>query len=90
MTDSNTNRLTRIESKLTRMMLSLGLDMDGNPSGLMPMDRPTADMLVAVLSDTLAYLDADPDCDIDERLYLQLETAYNRCLDMRRLRWKTS
>jgi hypothetical protein len=86
------NRLTRIESKLTRLMLGLGMDHEGNPAkGSLVLDKALADRVLDTLD---AYLD-----ELDKRdgvtflprpEYVAAETLYNQLLSVSEARWPTN
>lgn len=88
MADSNTHRLQRIESKLTRMMLAAGLDAEGNPDGAVSLTRQQFDDVVSVLDSYLQFMD-DHDCKDDAR-YNEAVAIYNDAVSIRNARWKTN
>lgn len=86
---SNKDRLVRVESKLTRLMLGMGFDSEGNPaSDLLVVDKQTTTEIIDTLDLYLKMMDNLPDQtkEIDEQ-YSKGEALYNRLIDARRGRW---
>ena len=53
--NSNQNRLVRIESKITRICHALGLDSDGNPSGLLVLSLAETNDVIAAMEDACEW-----------------------------------
>lgn len=90
MTQSTETRLNRIESKLTRLMLGLGMDTEGNPAvGSLVIDKKLTDELLETLDSYLLMIDNQGTITSDEadEKFSQVEALYNKLVDIRGGRW---
>lgn len=83
------NRLQRIESKLTRTMLSLGLDSEGNPQGAVSVPKDQFDDIIAALDMYLTLMDT-PTQQTDDAKYNSATALYNALIDLRSARWRNN
>jgi hypothetical protein len=88
-TKSIEDRCIRIESKLTRLMLGMGMDGEGNPAkGSLILDAPLADRVLDALDLLLLELDKRDGITFLERPeYAETEALYNQLIDIRNSRW---
>lgn len=86
--DTPDTRLLRIESKLTRLMLGLGMDTEGNPaSGSLVMDKGLTDRVIDTLDLYLDLLNKQEDTSEYRTDYNEGERLYNQLIDIRNARW---
>lgn len=80
-------RVARIETKLTRLSISLGMEMNGNPPTAIVIDQDLFLDLIGVLDNALCVVDTlDTEHKHDE-LGDSIEALYNRMITLRNARW---
>lgn len=83
-------RLVRIESKLTRLSIGLGLDSEGNPPTGAVIGK---EMMEEIIDSLDRYLDVFDDVfpvGTKESEYNRIQTLYNKLVGIRRSRWGTT
>ena len=81
-------RLVRIESKITRMSIGLGLDSEGNPPIGAVVGKELMDEVIATIDNYLNLLDGRSPTAIDDAEYDRAESLFNRLVGIRRARWE--
>lgn len=85
-------RCIRIESKIHRLMLGLGMDAEGNPArGSLVIDEAMVERILDALDLGMAAMDARDGVTFLERSdYNETERLYNQLVDIRNARWPNS
>lgn len=86
------DRCIRIESKIHRLMLGLGMDSEGNPArGSLVIDTELTNRILDALDLLMSELDRRDGVTFVERSdYNETERLYNQLLDIREARWPNS